>query len=745
MSTGYVASWRNDRHRRASLAVAVALNVSFYALLVGIVLLAAGAIVGVVVVWGRVGLYACTVPIGVTVAVGRRMLVACWPRRPGVSLVGVGVRRSAEPALWALVDDVCRLACQPRVDEIRLVLSGGASCLLHGELDGRARRVLSLSLAYLQVLGEDELRAVVAHELAHFAGRDGVFDGRIASVRAALDRTHERLERLGSVLRYPLRWYRRVLLRFLASMSREREHAADLYAAQLLGPEAVARALRITSWVDAGFGLYWQLDLAPVLAAGRRPPVAAGFGVFMTPEVRSHALQLSAAREPGPFDTHPPLADRLSALRCDASPDPVFAGPAVGLLSDTGAVETALLEATSESAPRLEPIGWPAVAQIVYPPRWERHATRAAEIIADRTAADIPALLDERDASAEQRAPELDLAFVAELASALASALVREGWQVRALPSAHVTLCRGEHEIRPFDDLRAIWFSRLLRDQWRARCDRVGIADLSLACRASGDLIVQQRQPVTVALGEARQTRSAGAVETAAAPRRVVELALHAAERSGVLSRGGVWFAWGISTALVAILAATAVTHASPVKTAIVAGLTAAGVAWAIHAWRHGHRSRPRLAVAPDGLTIDHRGLLRAPLHVPRDALRTITVDPTTRNDGRRFPVYDTSEWADPNLPAGEPRFWFWNAHRPAWPTPYFGLHRQTPNMLVVLDTALPGPRVRRQRLHGPLNGEILSRLSLTIADVAKARDAVAELGFDSRLVVDDFRPPRQL
>ena len=47
---------------------ALALNVSFYALLIGIVLAAVDAVVVVVTVWGRVGVYACAVPFWVTAA-----------------------------------------------------------------------------------------------------------------------------------------------------------------------------------------------------------------------------------------------------------------------------------------------------------------------------------------------------------------------------------------------------------------------------------------------------------------------------------------------------------------------------------------------------------------------------------------------------------------------------------------------------------------------------------------------------
>jgi Zn-dependent protease with chaperone function len=733
-----------DHRAQTSLALAVAVNVSFYVLLIGIVLAAVGAIAVVVAVWGRVGLYACTVPIGVTVAGVRRMLIACWPRRGETPVAGVLASRITEPGLWAVIDEVSGQAGQPRVDELRLTLVGGASCRLHREGRRRTHRVLTLSLAYLQVLGEPELRAVIAHELSHFAGGDLAFGRRIAVVCDALRRTHARLDRLGSVMRYPLRWYGRALFGLLASLSREREFSGDAYAARLSDPVTMARALRITAWVETAFAIYWQRELAPVLAGGLRPAVAGGFGLFTSfPAVQAHLSYWSDVADHGSFDTHPVLVERLAALRRDASSAPEFLHPTVTLLSDVEAVEVALLRETSGDASQLQPISWPAAAQHIYPPGWAAFAQNEPELIADLIASDIPARLDARDDDPADRDPAGDLAVVRVLACALASALVRAGWQVHSLPGAPVVLRRGDTSIRPFDELSAIWFSGLLRSEWAARCEHAGIAELSLAVHAPADpaskgVAIPARLAVTP-----NAAPIAPVVELGHARPWPVELTLDRAERSGGLSRGAMWFTRIVDASLVAILLAEALTYPSLATTVAVALLIGLGLAWMLYAQRPTQRSTPRVALGPDGVTITHRGLLRAPLHIPRDALRTIAVDTTTENNGRRFPVYDTSEWTDPAAPAGQPCFWFWADNRAARSTPYYGLHRQTPNVLVLLDVALTGPRVRRQRIHGPLNGETLSALLLKVADPEQTHEALARLGFSPRLLLNDFRPAR--
>lgn len=745
---GNVAPARPDGRRTwTSLALALALNASFYVLLIGIVVAAVGAIAAVVAVWGRVGLYACIVPIGVTAAVVRRMLIACWPRREETPVAGVLVTRVIEPALWAVIDEVSGQAGQPRVDELRLTLVDGASCRLHREGRDRTRRVLTLSLAYLQVLGEPELRAVVAHELSHFAGGDLAFGRRVTVVCDALRRTQDRLDRLGSVMRYPLRWYGRALFGFLASLSREREFIADAYAARLSDPVTVARALRITAWIETAFAIYWQRELAPVLAAGLRPAVAGGFGLFTSfPAVRANLSCWGDVADDGPFETHPRLVDRLAALRRDASPAPEFLHPAVTLLSDVERFEVALLRHTSADARQLQPIPWPVAAQHIYPPAWEAFARNEPELIADLTTKEIPALLDARDEDPADRDPADDLAIVRVLSSALASTLVRAGWQVHSLPGAPIVLRRGDASIRPFDELSAIWFSGLLRSEWAPRCEQAGIAELSLAVPAPADPALEGAATPARPTVEPTDAPIAPVAELAHTRPWPVELTLDRAERSGGLSRGAVWFAWIAAAGLVAILLAEALRYPSHTKTVVVAlPLVGLGLAWMLHAQRPAQRSAPHVALGPDGLRITHRGLLRAPLHIPREALRTIAVDTANENNGRRFPVYDTSDWADPAAPAGQPRFWFWADHRAARSTPYYGLHRQTPNMLVLLDIALTGPRVRRQRMHGPLSGETLSALLLKVADPDQTHEAVARLGFSPRLVVNDFRPTRPL
>ena len=204
-----------------------------------------------------------------------------------------------------------------------------------------------------------------------------------------------------------------------------------------------------------------------------------------------------------------------------------------------------------------------------------------------------------------------------------------------------------------------------------------------------------------------------------------------------------VWLA-GIFVALwVSILIGAGATAKTTVLTAaalIAAACTAATFAWIISSRREARRNPPQIRFDASGLIVTHRALLKAPLHIPISDIRAVAVDSQT-NSSTRFPVFDDSVWSDPRIPEGEPRGYFWADGRHAIPTPYYGLHKQAPNLLVLLEHPQPGPRVRRERLHGPLNGETLTSLSVKVADAQHAKHALAELGLRRDLVLSDLHP----
>jgi heat shock protein HtpX len=164
-----------------------------------------------------------------------------------------------------------------------------------------------------------ELRGVIAHEFGHFHGGDVAIGPWIYKTSAALVRTVDNLRGDDyEVLTLPFIWYGNLFFRVTHAVSRHQEVLADRLAAEVAGARALASGLRETHVAGLAFAPDWQGAVAPVLSAGFVPSLAAGFDAFMkTGWVAEQLVEASKAESqtgPNPYDTHPPLSDRLAAL-----------------------------------------------------------------------------------------------------------------------------------------------------------------------------------------------------------------------------------------------------------------------------------------------------------------------------------------------------------------------------------------------------------------------------------------------
>jgi len=184
--------------------------------------------------------------------------------------IAVPLSRAQAPALWRLIDEVARTVGTTPPDN--LVLTPEPNCyavevpvvLPDQRVSGRT---LCLSLPLLHLWDERELRAVVAHELAHFHGEDTRYSREYApALRAAA----EALEKLRATLDRDARAVAVLPLvpifgftveRFTvatAAHSREREFAADRAAARVAGPLAFATALLKVAVAAPAWAIYLQ-------------------------------------------------------------------------------------------------------------------------------------------------------------------------------------------------------------------------------------------------------------------------------------------------------------------------------------------------------------------------------------------------------------------------------------------------------------------------------------------------------
>jgi len=160
--------------------------------------------------------------------------------------------------------------------------------------------------------------------------------------------------------------YGRSFRRITNGMTRSREHAADAHAASIVGKGAVVTGLRSMHAAAAAYTVYWTREVVPVLDAGFRPPITAGFELFRhAPTTRAEiARQLesdAAHSQATPDDSYPTLAERTQAI--EALPDasaPIATDDrrAIGLLRGISEVELQILRFTGGEGPagELKPI-----------------------------------------------------------------------------------------------------------------------------------------------------------------------------------------------------------------------------------------------------------------------------------------------------------------------------------------------------------------------------------------------------
>ena len=141
----------------------------------------------------------------------------------------------------------------------------------------------------------------------------------------------------------------------------------------------MASALRKVHGAAVAFQRYWGAEVSPVLNSGYLPPLAAGFAKFVQVESVSATVARSieseeAEGESNPYDTHPPLRERVAALNSLPKGNDGDTRPAVSLLGDPQRWERRLLASAinEDWARSLTPVAWEKVVETVYVPLWRQ-------------------------------------------------------------------------------------------------------------------------------------------------------------------------------------------------------------------------------------------------------------------------------------------------------------------------------------------------------------------------------------
>jgi Zn-dependent protease with chaperone function len=348
---------------------------------------------------GRLSVLLIVVTLAAIFVVARGVFVSTHVRARDI--VGVEVTPAQQPALYARIRELAaRVGTRPP-RRIHLVPDVNAAVWentrLLGIVPGRRRMMIGLPL--LMALTPAQMDSVLAHELGHYGNRDtrlGGLVGRtrqgvLGALRAAGRR--RKFELPGAVLFILLfRSYAKLVLKVTQEASRAQEYAADRVSAAIAGKTNAIAALSEVRVVDTAFDFYLDRYVGPGLELGLLPLAPELFGGFVgllneparrkeLDEMRSNPRKEQA----DPFDSHPPMPERVAALAAlpdDGVPLDTSAVRAIAILAHPADV-LAQVAARSlrKELPGKQAVSWDDLAQAAGLSRAEKRAQPLRDVV----------------------------------------------------------------------------------------------------------------------------------------------------------------------------------------------------------------------------------------------------------------------------------------------------------------------------------------------------------------------------
>jgi len=421
---------------------------------------------------------------------------AVLPRVDKFIAPGPRLTPGEHPKLFAQLENVAQATQQEMPAEVYLVPDINAWVAQRGGTMGfGSRRVMGLGLPLMQVLSCSQFRAVLAHEFGHYHGGDTKIGPWIYKTRGAIIRTVASLGR--SWLQAPFRLYGMMFLRITHAVSRRQEYVADELAARTIGAKPLTDGLCQVHKAAPAFAHYWENECSPVLQAGFLPPVAAGFGEFVNTgsvaeQMNQHLSEQLAAGKTDPYDTHPPLKDRIAAV-ANLPAGRVLAEdpPSVSLLENVPALERELLAraAGAETVAKLKDIVWADVGQAIYVPQWSKLVQmNIARLrgVTPETLGTLAANLRDFGSTLVDfsgRSPfgqNAENLAVAVVGAAITLRLLQRGGVLQATLGSDICVTLNGHRLLPFALVSALKSGEMKPETWAQQCAELGLNGTAL-------------------------------------------------------------------------------------------------------------------------------------------------------------------------------------------------------------------------------------------------------------------------
>jgi Zn-dependent protease with chaperone function len=454
------------------------------------------------------------------IAVAGAMVWSLLPRWDKFEAPGLLLDRSSQPRLFAELDAIAAALGEPLPREVYLIGQVNAFVADRGGIMGfGSRRVMGIGLPLLSSLTLPEVRAVLAHEFAHYYSGDTRMGPWVYKTQTAMIRTFQNIGSLGRIGRIAalqlmnavasivLKWYFILFLRVINFVSRRKEYRADELACLVAGAQPMIQGLRKIHGAGMAWTPYWNTEVVPVLNQGCLPGIADGFSRFLSApqiavQVENGIAHEIAEGKTQPYDTHPPLKDRIAAIEklsgkwAEEGLDSAR-GTALSLLDDPDRAEQRYIELMNPKVAKdsLRRVGWDEIGRTLTIPSWTAAVAENAKELEGATIGTIPESIPQlpqigsriRDPrgmllSPQQRTERAGLL----LAMAMGLALLKNGWELEAQPGSFY-LHRAGQRLNVVTLIRELVSGKRTRESWARLCRELGIAELKLSPPADGE------------------------------------------------------------------------------------------------------------------------------------------------------------------------------------------------------------------------------------------------------------------
>lgn len=285
-------------------------------------------------------------------------------------------------------------------------------------------------------------------------------------------------------------------LRVTNFVSRKQEHRSDELACLIAGKQPAIRGLEKIHGAAPFWPVYWASEVTPIINRNYIPDIGEGFRRFLAAAPIAEFVNASIAQErksaqTSPFDTHPPLADRISAMEQLPAQDPQLDElQASSLFERLQSAELLFVEKMNLQIPNgsLRHVAWDEVGALVTIPFWRAEVSKFGSLLLGKKAACLPDLLKQLpEIGSRLPDPKGTLLTPKErtdravhlLGMAVSLVLLEKGWKLYSQPAVF-NFRRGDESLDAFGLVNDLVARKLSTEDWVQKCSQLGIAEETL-------------------------------------------------------------------------------------------------------------------------------------------------------------------------------------------------------------------------------------------------------------------------